>query len=125
MEKKEYQVPPIEKGDILEFLDAEGNPFNPPSPVKYRILRKDGSLLSEGTLEDSNFIPFKGKKAHDFEVIVESYLTSEIKVADSSEKATEETPSEEAEEPEQLAQSERPVSTTPFQDLEAPEEGEA
>lgn len=122
LKKREYRVSTIQIGDLLEFLDMEGNPFNPSTPLKYRIIRKDGSLLTEGTLEDSKPIPFKGKKTLDFEVIVESYLTAEVKVANESAEASEET-TETGQEEEAAQSSERPnVMAGRFKDSEVTEE---
>ena len=122
MDKKEYRVPPIEPGDLLEFLDADGNPFNPSSPLKYRVLRKDGSLLAEGTIENSDPVPFKGKKSRAFDVIVETYLGAEVTAADESAERSEEK-TETGEEEEVADGSEKPVVMAGrFKDMEASEE---
>ncbi len=121
MERKEHPVPVIEKGgEVLEFLDAVGNPFKPSGSVKYQLIDEDGSVLSEGTIdEDSNKISLSGVSSKTFKVIVDSHFIVEVKGA--------ETPEEESEGPvEQIDELTIPPSTSdPDDDLDLPEDFDA
>jgi clumping factor B len=80
MERKEHPVPVIQKGgEVLEFLDSEGNPFKPSGSVKYQLIAEDGSILSEGTLdENSNTVSLSGVSSKTFKVMVDSHFVVEI-----------------------------------------------
>lgn len=92
VEQKEYPVPVFSaRENSLEFLDSDGNPFNPSGPLKYSIIGDDGSTLKEGTLQDSNIVTLEGVTAKSFRVIIDSHFVVRIEGI--------ETPDEEADSP--------------------------
>lgn len=121
MERKEHPVPVIKKGgEVLEFLDSEGNPFKPSGSVKYQLVGEDDSVLSEGTIdEDSNKISLSGISSKTFKVILDGHFIVEIDGA--------ETPEEESDGPvEQIDELVIPPSSSdPDDELTLPEDFDA
>jgi hypothetical protein len=85
-DKGDEEEPGEDKGDeeepgedMFEFLDADGNPFKPEEPVGFKLVDEDGTVLKEGTIQDSSKISLKGIESRKFSVIVESYDISDAK----------------------------------------------
>jgi hypothetical protein len=117
MQPKEYFVGEFSiESDDFQFLDADGNPFKPETPVHYKLVGEDGTVLKEGTLQDSNVISIKDiKKPRKFSVIVESYSVSDpegFKFLDSDEQ-------------ENIDESQENTSLNPEESQMEPDEGDS